>query len=136
MRRWLAVCGILSALVVVGCGQSDTVKVTGTVTLNGQPAENVEVTFLPKGGRPASGVTDSQGKFELSTLKPGDGAMPGESVVTLGEYYPPGKPPPMPAGGGPLPSRFPQKYSDTVSSPLNAKVERGGKNDFSFDVKK
>ena len=61
--------------------------------------------------------------------------MPGEQTVTLGEYYPPGKPPPMPRGNEPLPSRFPPSYSDTVNSPLKAKVERGGKNDFPFDVK-
>jgi len=132
----MAICGIISAVVVAGCGESQTIKVTGTVTLNGQPAENVEVTFLPQTGRPATGVTDSAGKFELSTFKPGDGAMPGDQTVTLGEYYPPGKPPPMPRGNEPLKSRFPPTYGDTVNSPLKAKVERGGKNDFQFDVKK
>jgi hypothetical protein len=111
------------------------VKVTGTVTVKGQPADQVEVTFLPKNGRPATGVTDNQGRFELSTLKPGDGAVPGEHRVTLGEYYPPGKPPPMPRGNEPLPSRFPTTYSDTVNSPLKATVERGAKNDFQFDIK-
>jgi hypothetical protein len=136
MHRRLVICGLLASAGVVGCGSSPTVKVTGTVTVNGQPAENVEVQFFPKGGRPASGVTNSEGKYELSTFKPGDGAMPGESLVTLGEYYPPGKPPPMPRGNEPLPSRFPPTYSDTVKSPLTANVERGGKNDFSFDVKK
>jgi hypothetical protein len=124
------------AAVAIGCGQSPTVKVSGTVTLNGQPAENIEVTFLPVGGRYATGVTDAQGRFELSTFKPGDGVMPGEQIVTLGEYYPPGQPPPMPRGNEPLASRFPSIYSDTVKSPLRAQVERGGKNDFSFDVKK
>ena len=34
------------------------------------------------------------------------------------------------------PSRFPPEYSDTTKSPLSAVVERGGKNDFTFDVKK
>jgi hypothetical protein len=135
MRRWLAACGALAAFLGAGCGQSPTVKVAGTVTIKGQPAENVQVTFLPAEGRPASGVTDTQGRFELSTFQPGDGAMPGEQTVTLGEYYPPGKPPPMPRGNEPLPSRFPPTYSDTVNSPLKAKVERGGKNDFQFDVK-
>jgi len=136
MHRWLAVGGILATLLAAGCGQSETVKVTGTVTVNGQPADQVEVTFLPKNGRPATGVTDAQGRFELSSNKPGDGVVPGEQLVTLGEYYPPGKPPPMPRGNEPLPSRFPPNYSDTVNSPLKAMVERGGKNDFTFDVKK
>jgi len=135
MRRWLAVGGVLAGFLAAGCGQSPTVKVTGTVTIKGQPAENVQVTFLPAEGRAATGVTDAQGRFELSTFKPGDGAMPGQQTVTLGEYYPPGKPPPMPRGNEPLPSRFPPTYSDTVNSPLKVNVERGGKNDFPFDVK-
>jgi hypothetical protein len=135
MHRRMAICGLVAAVVLAGCGESQTVSVTGTVTIKGQPAENVEVTFLPKGGRPATGVTNAEGRFELSTFKPGDGAMPGDQTVTLGEYYPPGKPPPMPRGNEPLPSRFPARYSDTVNSPLKANVERGGKNDFQFDVK-
>ncbi len=135
MQRWVAIGGVLAAVLATGCGQAPTVKVTGTVTVKGQPAEGVQVTFLPTSGRPASGVTDAQGKFELSTFKQNDGAMPGEQTVTLGEYYPPGKPPPMPRGNEPLPSRFPPSYSDTVNSPLKANVERGGKNDFPFDVK-
>jgi hypothetical protein len=135
MLRWVAIGGVLAAIMATGCGQSPTVKVTGAVSVKGQPAEGVQVTFLPANGRPASGVTDSQGKFELSTFTQNDGAMPGEHTVTLGEYYPPGKPPPMPRGNEPLPSRFPPSYSDTVNSPLKATVERGGKNDFQFDVK-
>ena len=43
--------GVLAAFLGAGCGQSPTVKVTGTVTIKGQPAENVQVTFLPADGR-------------------------------------------------------------------------------------
>jgi hypothetical protein len=42
----------------------------------------------------------------------------------------------MPAGGGQLPTRFPPQYSDPSRTPLTASIERGGKNDFTFDVKK
>jgi len=53
--------------------------------------------------------------FSLSTAKPGDGAMPGEYVVTLGEYYPPDKPPaPAPKAAVFLPSRFPAKLRRSV----------------------
>jgi hypothetical protein len=31
--------------------------------------------------------------------------------------------------------RFPPQYGDPAKSPLKAHVERGGKNDFEFDVK-
>src|ERR1043166_1345186 len=87
--------------IVVGCSQSDTVAVTGTLTLNGAAAADAEVMFNPtKGGRFASGHTDASGHFAIETAKPGDGAIPGEYVVTLGEYYPPGTAPAMPKGGG------------------------------------
>jgi hypothetical protein len=126
----VAVCAVLLA----GCGKSETVPVTGTVTFKGQPAANAEVMFNAKQGRLATGVTDESGKFTLSTAKPNDGAMPGEYVVTLAEYYPPEKPPAMPRDGGPLPSRFPRKYGDPSHSPLNVTVEREGKNEFLLDV--
>jgi hypothetical protein len=117
-----------------GWGKSETVPVTGTVTLNGQPAKDAEVIFTPSQGRVASGATDAAGRFSLSTNKPGDGAVPGDHKVTIVEYYPPGKPPPM-TSGGPA-SRFPLQYMEAAQTPLQAKVERGKPNDFTFDVKK
>lgn len=128
---------VVLTLLVAGCSKSDMVAVTGTVTLNGQPADSVEVMFNPQGsGRMATSHTDASGRFSLSTAAPGDGALPGDYAVTLTEYYPPGKPPAMPKGGGLLPSRFPPQYQNPTQSPLKAKVERGGKNEFAFDVKK
>jgi hypothetical protein len=54
------------------------------VTLGGQPLEGAAVTFTPvEGGRPATGATDAQGRFRLSTFDPGDGAVLGEHVVTV-----------------------------------------------------
>src|SRR5207249_2020847 len=98
MQR-LFVAVVLVPIGLVGCSQSETVVVTGTVTLNGKPADQVEVAFNPKkNGRLTTGVTDADGKFTLSTAKPNDGAMPGEYAVTLGEYYPPGKAPALPRG--------------------------------------
>jgi|SRR4051794_20448971 hypothetical protein len=121
---------------LIGCAKSDTVPVTGTVVLNGQPAENAEVMFNPKGaGRMATGYTDASGRFKLSTAKPNDGAAPGEYVVTLGEHYT-DKAPPLPPLGQSLPMRFPQQYGDPAKSPLTANIERGKTNDFKFDVKK
>jgi hypothetical protein len=119
---------------LTGCGQSETVPVTGTVMLNGQPAANADVLFTPTKGRLASGSTDAAGRFTLSTNKPNDGAVPGDHKVTVVEYYPPGKPPPMTATGAP--SRFPAIYADVSQTPLKAKVERGKPNDFTFDITK
>lgn len=127
---------LLSALLASGCGQSETVPVQGTLMFKGKPAENAEVMFNAKKGRLATGVTNAEGKFTLSTAKLNDGAMPGEYIVTLGEYYPPDKPPAMPRDGGPLPTRFPPQYGDPSKSPLTATVERGKENVFDFEVGK
>lgn len=126
---------VVAALVVagvLGCTKSDTVPVTGTVTFKGQPADQTHVIFNPTTGRVAEGVTDSTGKFSLSTIKPNDGALPGEYMVTLGEWYPPDKPPKMPPAGQGLPTRFARKYTDPATSPLKVTVERGKKNEFDF----
>jgi len=65
-------------LTLFGCTKSDTVPVTGLITLNGQPAENTEVMFNPQGpGRMATGHTDASGRFKLSTATPDDGAGAG-----------------------------------------------------------
>jgi hypothetical protein len=133
MSRKLFAAALLTAS-VLGCTPSETVPVTGVLTFKGEPADKAEVMFNPKTGRIASGVTDDAGHFTLSTAKPNDGAVPGDYTVTLFEYYPPDKPPKMPPPGQPLPSRFPPKYGDPATSPLNATVKRGEKNEFQFEV--
>jgi hypothetical protein len=129
--RIVLVCAAL--FLVAGCNQSPTVPVTGVVMFNGKPAADADVMFNPKTGRIATGVTDANGRFALATFAPNDGALPGDYVVTLCEYYPPDKPPKM--SSGPLPSRFPTKYGNPSTSPITAHIERGQKNEFQFEVK-
>lgn len=73
----------LVALTLTGCGSgSDTIPVTGTVTLDGKPLEGASVNFSPaEAGTPARAVTDASGKFELTTNEPKDGALPGSYNV-------------------------------------------------------
>jgi hypothetical protein len=84
-RGWLG--GLLGVLVLAGggCGGSGTVKVRGTVTLDGKPLRGAVVTFVPSGekGRAASGATQADGSFQLTTFKPDDGALPGDYKVTV-----------------------------------------------------
>lgn len=80
-------------LLVCGCSERSNVKmvpVAGVVTLDGQPIENVLVSFQPKANSNSkSGIapgsfdtTDSQGRFVLKS-NAGFGAMVGEHVVVL-----------------------------------------------------
>ena len=74
---------IAGALLFAGCG-AGLVPVEGTVLLEDQPLADAQVLFLPKaGGRPATGKTNAEGQFTLTTNKPDDGVKPGEYQVAV-----------------------------------------------------
>jgi hypothetical protein len=59
-------------------------SVHGTVTYKGEKLAQGQISFLPEGqgGQAASGQIDN-GYYSLSTLTPGDGALPGKYKVTV-----------------------------------------------------
>ena len=84
---------------VLGCGgnpdQYGVVPVRGVITCKGVPMAKAFVNFTPldqedrkegRPGRPALGVTDEEGKFELTTYENGDGAIVGKHRVSVGPY--------------------------------------------------
>ena len=87
MRTTSRVRGLmLLALAAVGCGgKYSPVAVEGTVTLDGQPLDGAMVSFLPQegAGRAATGMTDADGTFQLTTFQEGDGALPGTYRVIV-----------------------------------------------------
>ena len=93
--------GFAILFAMVGCSGADqVVPQRGIVTLNGQPLEGLRVTFFSTQNKtPASATTDEEGKFELTTFKPGDGVLRGEYLVVLASNAPepqidiPGAPP-------------------------------------------
>ncbi len=69
-----------------GSGQAKAVKVRGVLTLDGKPLSGATVTFIPSvesSGRMASGRTEADGGFQLTTFRTEDGALPGEYKVTV-----------------------------------------------------
>lgn len=84
-RFWVAA----ACLAVAGCGSADglpdVVPVRGTVTLDGEPLPSGDVLYLPTdpAGRQARGSIDERGRFRLSTLRPNDGALPGEYRIVV-----------------------------------------------------
>ncbi len=78
---------------LVGCGASmegpQKYPVSGTVLINGQPREQVAVQFhhlddsVSGNLRFPTAVTDTSGRFELSSTGDRDGAVAGDYVVTF-----------------------------------------------------
>jgi hypothetical protein len=77
---------VASVLVFCGCGRSgpDLAPVSGRVTLNGQPVENIKVMFHPDGAKsPSLGRTDKDGEYLLRYKRGVEGGTVGWNVVRL-----------------------------------------------------
>jgi hypothetical protein len=113
----------------LGCGRGDLPAlgdVEGTITLDGQPLENVMVQFhAEKGGRPGSGVTDKNGKYKLAYTADATGTKVGPNRVEISTVWPDGEP-----GPGEK-DKIPPKYNG--KSELKADV-KAGKNTFDFNL--
>lgn len=124
-----------------GCGGGSdapvTVPVKGIVKYQGKPIPKLSVSFIPDKGVLATGTTDANGKFELMTNKPGDGAVPNTYKVAIS--FAPDEIPPMPGleppGYQPPVSPIPGKYADVSTSGLTKSVEKdASKNNFTFEL--
>jgi hypothetical protein len=116
------------------CGRSRpvTIPTSGEITCDNQPLADAEVVFTPAGGRPASGRTDERGRFSLTTFSIGDGAMPGEHIVTVSKQVAKDA-----AGTGPY-LEYVQlvapHYANPQSSPLRATVSPEGPKSHAFAI--
>ncbi len=156
----------MGLLVATGCpggntSNLNTVKVSGTVTLDGAPLPGATVTFSPKsdGVRAAFGTTDENGRFTLTTLNPGDGAVPGSYAVTVSKPVAAAasapSQDPRAMGGAISPEEaakimakaqggaagtaasanvVPAKYASAATSGLTAEVKSGADNTFPFEL--
>lgn len=131
----LAKCAlIVTAVGTVGCGGSDrpeTIPATGVVTYQGQPVEGAQVMFTATAARPASAVTDAEGRFKLFTFVPGDGVVEGghQVVITKTERVA-GEDPQNPYPR--MRNHLPEKYANPRTTPLSVTVSADGKTDFEF----
>lgn len=83
----------LVCAVAAGCGSGGisaprTAPVSGTVLVRDKPVAGVKVTFHPQFDMgqvkfTPNGETNKEGRFTLSTAASGDGAPPGDYVVTF-----------------------------------------------------
>lgn len=125
----------LSFAATLGCSTQgpQMAPVSGVVLMNEQPVAGAAVLFMPdESGPAASGTTDAQGKFHLTTSRPSDGAVIGSYrvTVTLKETSgiatePGGLSGEIAPGGVKEKWIVPQRYSVPDTSGLRATVEKG-----------
>lgn len=133
LLRW----GMAVAVVChVGCQGGDRPplgRVSGVVTLDGEPLAGMEISFTPQSGRPSLGVTDAAGRYELTYVGATKGAKVGRHRVTIAAPLPDLDDEKQPSGGG-RPASLPPRYN--TQTELTADV-KGGSNtlDFSLESK-
>lgn len=149
----------LALFCVAGCGGGTeggqpVYSVTGTVMMNGTILPEATVVFSPLGEQPtATGMTDAQGNFTLTTYEFGDGAAAGSYKVLVTKTMV------MATGGAsdglddegheeaeenaashdkkgaaPDANLVPEKYSSPENSTLDAEVKASGDNTFTFEI--
>lgn len=135
-RGWCCVV-LLAALVASGCdpsGKSSEVKVTGKITLEGQPIPNGSIMFLAAdGATPTGGGSIKDGEFVASV-------PPGEKIVLVTGSKLVGQEPMYPGqADSPMREKFetitPPGYNAQQLSPLKASVA-ADKATMDFDLKK
>jgi len=126
------------SFVSAGCGsgygpraeQAASVPAAGVATWKGQPLAGFRITLHPADSqRPASGVTDAEGRFVLGTNALDDGAVPGTHKVSVIPELP------VDDGLGSAPTdaaslkssvELPAKFASPESSGLTLEVPVGG----------
>lgn len=113
------------ALVCTGCGSKgdrpELGAVKGKVTIDGKPLGGAIVVFMPDSGRPATGMTDAEGNYELEYLHGAKGTKVGPNTIGFA----------VPTGGS-TSAPIPQKYQNRSDIKVDVKP---GSNTFDFDLK-
>ena len=121
----------------VGCGPPLMGPVSGRVTFKGKPVPMAVVRFQPQSRPMGVGVTDTDGRYRLSTKKPLDGAYGGHHIVSVYPWQLGVGQEPLDPAYTPLPedrADIPDKYRAPHTSPLSADVVAGRDNMIDFEL--
>ena len=140
-RALLLACSVFSLfLSACGGGASDApdlAAVSGTVTLDGQPLADANVTFISENGPVSTAKTDAQGNYSLGTKGQNDGATVGNHKITVTKVsqIPESNDPTGLQAAEDAGQVIPAKYADMNSSGLTATVEAGQDNVVPIELK-
>lgn len=128
---WIVGVSFSVAILAAGCSgggsKPATTKVHGKVTYKGQPVTEGTVNFQPAKPaagspvRPAVGMIQPDGTYELASFGGSDGAVPGDYTVTVRSASDQSVENP----NAPLVWKTPQKYDDPAKSGLKATIPAG-----------
>lgn len=126
-------CLLGSICLALGCSKAggpmpNVGKVTGKVTLDGQPLADARVMFQPETGRASFGTTNSSGDYTLTYIDNVSGAVVGRHQVIIRTEIPgeDGEPPVAK-------EKLPKKYHD--ESALSVEVTAGSnQHDFALQA--
>lgn len=146
VSKSFALMSVIGILFFSGCGVPRDYpplgRVTGTVTLDGQPVEGAKVAFFPDEGRSSAAMTDSQGKYDLFFANAVRGAAVGAHRVSINKIQQDPKYVPLPIEkaiydpGPTMINLLPARYSGTKSE-LTATVNEGRNTiDFQLESKR
>jgi hypothetical protein len=117
-----------------GCSEGvKTAKVSGRVTLHGQPITQGKVQFRPSQGPIAAAELGPNGEYTLATKRPGDGAVIGVCAVSIS---PKTYAAPAPGASVPKPPPdqvIPDRFHEFSTSKLQRTVAPGA-NVFDFEL--
>ena len=117
-------------MVVFGCGSRkhvvETYSVSGIVTLDGQPAVDVFVSFAMKLGPPITVRTDESGRYNLQISQALNACIPGSATVSIEAFK---------KEDDPRSQYLPKKYNAGASqNPAMCVDVSRGDNTFNFDL--
>jgi hypothetical protein len=81
----LVLLSLASIAIAEGCGDGrpERVPIAGQVLIDGRPLAHGSVMFVTDNHRPAGGILDQEGRFQLTCYEAGDGAVRGSHKVKI-----------------------------------------------------
>lgn len=134
----LAALIVAVGLLSTGCGSSgpEMGRVSGKVTYKGEPLTQGTISFVPTNAERRSGSSriNSDGRYDLQTAEPGDGAEIGDYRVIISGRDPKALDN-VRAPGEPVKreTKIPEKYENADQSGLTRTV-KSGSNNYDFDL--
>jgi hypothetical protein len=132
----------LLVCLLAGCGGKYKVtQVSGKVTLDGKPLPKASVTFVPMAtkenqapGPTAQGITDAEGRFQLSVDPNTPGAVVGKCRIYITTLLTDPAPDDRDAGGAKrVKDKVPEKYNQNTELVYDVPAE--GTDSANFDLK-